>query len=67
MLAALDLLQLTSEDVVFDIGAGDGSFVIRAAQCSPVSAAVGIEICEQRVAAAEMDIAGIMVALASYT
>eukprot|EP01036_Dinobryon_divergens_P031321 gene31321-40696_t len=48
MLAALDLLQLTSEDVVFDIGAGDGSFVIRAAQDSPVSAAVGIEICEQR-------------------
>ena len=61
MLAALDLLQLTSEDVVFDIGAGDGSFVIRAAQDSAVSAAVGIEICEQRVAAANIEIAGTIV------
>ena len=66
MEAALDLLQLTSEDVLVDIGAGDGSFVIRAAQGTAVGAAVGIEICEERVAAADIEIAGAMLVFVLY-
>ena len=54
MLAALD-----SEDVVFDIGAGEGSFIILAAQRTIVGSAVGIEICDERVAMANNEIAGI--------
>lgn len=59
ILAALDLLQLTSEDVVFDIGAGEGSFIIRAAQRTTVGSAVGIEICNERVTMANNEITGI--------
>uniref|UniRef100_A0A7S3JYL2 Methyltransferase domain-containing protein n=1 Tax=Aureoumbra lagunensis TaxID=44058 RepID=A0A7S3JYL2_9STRA len=44
---ALDLLELQSDDVVYDIGCGDGRFVVEAALRSGAHC-VGIEIEEKR-------------------
>lgn len=44
---AIRLLQINSNDVVFDIGAGDGRFVIRCHECTGAHC-VGIEIDEVR-------------------
>ena len=48
---AIELLQINSDDVVFDIGAGDGRFVIRCHECTGARC-VGIEIDEARAEAA---------------
>jgi ubiquinone/menaquinone biosynthesis C-methylase UbiE len=45
--AAIELLQLTSNDILFDVGAGEGNFIIRVADNTEATA-IGIEICEDR-------------------
>lgn len=46
--AALQLLNLQQDDIVFDVGAGDGRFLKACLQTSPVGHAVGVEIDEDR-------------------
>mmetsp|Transcript_18579 Transcript_18579/g.26231 ORF Transcript_18579/g.26231 Transcript_18579/m.26231 type:complete len:207 (-) Transcript_18579:119-739(-) len=41
---AMDLLELTSEDVLFDLGCGDGRFLLAAADKHSLLRCVGIEI-----------------------
>ena len=53
---AIELLQINSNDVVFDIGAGDGRFVIRCHECTGARC-VGIEIDEVRAEAALANVA----------
>jgi hypothetical protein len=46
---ALDLLNPKPGDILYDIGAGDGNFLIAAAQNTDVGKVIGIEICPERV------------------
>jgi predicted RNA methylase len=46
--AAIDLLALTDADTCFDIGCGDGRFLMRSAELTAVRHLVGIEIDEER-------------------
>lgn len=48
MNAALIELKIKEDDIVFDIGAGDGRFIIHCAENTPVSKCIGIEIDEER-------------------
>ncbi len=45
---SIELLSLSDSDVCFDIGCGDGRFLFRACEISPVGTVVGIEIDEAR-------------------
>jgi hypothetical protein len=45
---AIEKLQITSSDIVFDIGAGDGRFLIRCGEKSNAESIIGIEIDEER-------------------
>ena len=46
---AINLLSPSPEDIVYDIGAGDGNFIIRCAESTNASKVFGIEICDERV------------------
>jgi len=48
MCSALDLLQLTESDILLDIGAGEGNFIILAVERTNVRKAIGVEIVEER-------------------
>ena len=48
---ALELLALSPEDVVYDVGCGDGRFIVEAAKRTGCRC-VGVEITEERAAAA---------------
>jgi 16S rRNA A1518/A1519 N6-dimethyltransferase RsmA/KsgA/DIM1 with predicted DNA glycosylase/AP lyase activity len=48
---AIELLALGPDDTCFDIGCGDGRFLLRAAEITQVHKVVGIEIDEFRAAA----------------
>eukprot|EP00929_Paragymnodinium_shiwhaense_P059092 TRINITY_DN29578_c0_g2_i3.p1 TRINITY_DN29578_c0_g2~~TRINITY_DN29578_c0_g2_i3.p1 ORF type:complete len:236 (-),score=35.02 TRINITY_DN29578_c0_g2_i3:53-760(-) len=61
---ACELFQLTSEDVVCDLGCGHGGFCITAVQRAQVRKAIGIDVCQGnleqcRVNAAEAGVADI--------
>jgi len=62
---ALELLEITSSDVVFDVGAGDGRFVIRCAESTSASRVVGVEIDEERGGAAQAAIASLEASISS--
>lgn len=51
---ALDLLQLGENDILFDLGAGDGRFLIQAALSTPSLRCVGIELDPKFVNRAEL-------------
>ena len=60
--AALGLLQVTEQDVVVDIGAGDGRFLMHAATKTSARRVFGVEIDEERGSAAQAAIAELCLA-----
>lgn len=40
----LQFMQLSNDDIVVDLGCGDGRFLIQAAKTTPVKKAIGIEV-----------------------
>ena len=52
---AISLLQPGADDLVYDIGAGDGNFIVRCATTTP-AALVGVEIDEVRAGEAQNNI-----------
>lgn len=53
ILTALEMLNLKKDDILYDIGAGDGRFLIHAIKETDVSKCIGIEIHEERVVEAK--------------
>lgn len=56
--SAIELLDLKGDDTCFDIGCGDGRFLLRSVEITAVGRVVGIEIDEQRVAELNSKIIG---------
>ncbi len=52
---AISLLQRVTEELVYDIGAGDGNFIIRCAETTPATC-IGVEVDESRAAIARENI-----------
>lgn len=53
---AIELLAPTNADVVYDIGAGDGRFLVRCTETTPAARCIGVEIDEARGKEAENNI-----------
>jgi 16S rRNA A1518/A1519 N6-dimethyltransferase RsmA/KsgA/DIM1 with predicted DNA glycosylase/AP lyase activity len=49
---AILMLQPQADEVVFDIGAGEGNFIIRCSEMTPARCCIGVEIDEERAALA---------------
>jgi len=56
MLKAMDLLELSTSDTLYDIGCGDGRFLIQCCKQTEVLRMVGVEIDTERAAAANKHI-----------
>ena len=54
--AAIAYLEITVDDNVYDIGCGDGRFIIKCAQQTEAISITGVDINEERVSEARIDI-----------